>query len=83
MSKTKWLIENNKTEWFNPHFYIWNSGTPYENHVHESVYEWVTDANRAWEFYTKEEAENYIEKHLKYKINYRDMTFIVTEHEFI
>lgn len=80
---TKWLIENEKREWFMPHFYIWQSDRPLENTMNEEVYEWTKDAIEAWSFDTKKEADSLISGLKKEHGKYYDWVLKSTEHEFI
>ena len=78
----KWLIENENTEWYKPHFYIWRSDRMAENLWNERIPVWTKDANEAWSFECKEDADKLIES-MKDSFKFKDLTLKATEHEFI
>lgn len=78
----KWLIENDNTEWYKPHFYLWRSDRMAENIAHAKVPIWTKNANDAWQMDTEEQAKETIEA-LQKCYDFEHVYMKATEHEFI
>jgi len=76
----KYLIEDtNNSMWYRPleeqaKNFHWTN----ESHLHDPLENWTNDANAAWQFDTKEEAQAILSKIFNTLLGYK-----VTEHEFI
>lgn len=74
----KYLIENNKIEWYQINFSCINLPLPHKNSIHK----WVKDANEALQFNSEKEANEMLHI-IKQDVNYFNVKLFVTEHEFI